>query len=110
MFFRFGATIVLAVLVAMAGVLLEKRTLDLRREITRQYYRTDVMLESYARLRLRTQQLASPQRVIESIEDEIYVEPTRRQTPSSINPANRKPLTLLHLGTADSPKRTGGEQ
>ena len=108
MFFRFGAVIFLAVLIAMCGVLLEKRTLDLRRNVTRQYYRTDVLLESYARLRLRTQQLAAPTRVIESIEDEVYVEPVERRTISM--PLSKKPksLPLLKLGsggasTADNP-------
>lgn len=102
MYFRFGATIILAVLVAMTGVLLEKRTLDLRREITRQYYRTDVLLESYARLRLRTQQLAAPIRVIESIEDEVYVEPFRQPLQGRVNSAGRQPPTLLQLGVRQS--------
>jgi hypothetical protein len=102
MFFRFGAAILLAVLVAMCGVLLEKRTLNLRRDVTRQYYRTDVLLESYARLRLRTQQLAAPTRVIEAIEDEIYVEPIGRRT--NLPPLSKKPkpLPLLRIEPGDS--------
>ena len=107
MFFRFGAAVFLAVLVAMCGVLLEKRTLDLRRDVTRQYYRTDVLLESYARLRLRTQQLAAPTRVIESIEDEIYVEPVDRRTNLIPLSKKRKPIPLLQMRPDDSSTKAG---
>ena len=107
MFFRFGSAIFLAVLVAMCGVLLEKRTLNLRRDVTRQYYRTDMLLESYARLRLRTQQLAAPTRVIESIEDEIYVEPFgRRPNPLPLS-KKPKPLPLLRIESGDSSTTVG---
>ena len=68
MYFRFGSAVFLVVLIAMAGVAIEKRTLKLRREVSRQYYRTEVLLERHATLRLRTQQLASPVRVVETIE------------------------------------------
>ena len=69
MFFRFGSAIVLVVLISLAGVSLEKENLELRRAVSRQQYRMDVLLESHARLRLRTQQLGAPVQVIEQIED-----------------------------------------
>lgn len=58
-FFRFSAALVLVVLVSMAGVMLEKRTLELRRAVSRQYYHTDLLVEHHVRLRLETQQLTS---------------------------------------------------
>lgn len=60
MFFRFSAALLLIVLVSMAGVALEKRTLELRRAVSRQYYQTDLLIELHVRLRLKTQQLTAP--------------------------------------------------
>jgi hypothetical protein len=68
MFFRFGSAVVLVVLVSLAGVALEKSNLELRREVSRQQYRTEVLLEAHAKLRLRTQQLGAPVRLIEPLE------------------------------------------
>ncbi len=60
MFFRFAAALLLIVLVSMAGVMLEKQILDLRRAVSRQYYQTDLLIELHVKLRLETQQLTSP--------------------------------------------------
>jgi hypothetical protein len=68
MFFRFGAAIVLVVLVSLAGIALEKENLELRRTISRQSYRLDVLHDVQARLRVRTQELGAPVRIIEPIE------------------------------------------
>ncbi len=57
MFFRFCSAIVLVVLVSLAGTAIEKGNLELRREVTRQHYRLNVMLEAHAKLRLKTQQM-----------------------------------------------------
>ena len=64
-FFRFISAIVLVVFVSMGGVLLEKRILELRRDISRQQYRTDILLDRHTSLRLRTQQLSAPGRISE---------------------------------------------
>ena len=69
MFFRFSSAVALAVAISLAGVALEKRSLELRRETSRQYYRTDVLQDHLARLRLRAQQLGAPVRFIESLEN-----------------------------------------
>ncbi len=58
MYFRFGAALVLAVLVAVSGIALEKRCLTLRRALAREHYRYEVLRDLYARQRLQTQQLA----------------------------------------------------
>lgn len=68
MFFRFGSALVLVVMVSMAGVALEKRTLELRRDVSRQHYQMDLLNDAYARARLRTQQLGAPERVIDALE------------------------------------------
>ena len=60
MYFRFAAALMLVVLVSMAGVWLEKQTLELRRTVSLQYYQTDVLLDILVRLRLETQQLTAP--------------------------------------------------
>ena len=68
MFFRFGCALCLAAAVSVIGVAIEKATLVTRREVSRQHYQTDVLREEHARLRLKTQQLGAPKRLIESIE------------------------------------------
>lgn len=60
MYFRFAAGLMLVVLVSMAGVWLEKQTLEMRRTISVQYYQTDVLFDLIIRLRLETQQLTAP--------------------------------------------------
>jgi hypothetical protein len=68
MYFRFGAAVVLAVLVAVAGIAIEKRCLALRRALTREHYRYEVLRDLYARQRLQTQQLGAPARLFELLE------------------------------------------
>lgn len=68
MLFRFGAAIALVVLTSVAGVAIEKRILELQREVSRQYYRSEVLLERHAKLRLLTQELGAPTRVIDSLD------------------------------------------
>ncbi|HID23952.1 MAG TPA: hypothetical protein EYP14_16345 [Planctomycetaceae bacterium] len=68
MFFRFTSAVVLVVLIALAGIAWEKQNLAMRRAISRQQYQMDILLESYARLRLKTQQMGDPRRLLEAIE------------------------------------------
>ena len=60
MYFRFAAGLMLVVIVSMAGVWLEKQTLEMRRTVSVQYYQTDVLFDLLVRLRLETQQLTAP--------------------------------------------------
>ena len=69
MFFRFGSALILVVVTLLLGILVEKQNLSLRREISRQHYRMDVLQEEHARLRLRSQQLAAIERLFATIED-----------------------------------------
>jgi len=68
MFFRFGSTLFLVVLVSLAGIALEKQNLALRREVSRQSYRMDVLLDEHSRLRLTAQRLGAPIRLIDPLE------------------------------------------
>lgn len=70
MFFRFGSALILVVVTSLLGIVVEKQNLTLRREISRQHYRMDVLQEEHARLRLRSQQLAAVERLFDTIEDE----------------------------------------
>ncbi|HET6324602.1 MAG TPA: hypothetical protein VFG04_07865 [Planctomycetaceae bacterium] len=70
MYFRFGAALVLAVLIAVSGIAIEKRCLTLRRALSRERYRYEVVRDLYARQRLLTQQLGAPARLFEVLESE----------------------------------------
>ena len=88
MYFRFGSAIVLVVLISAAGIALEKRALEFRRKVSRQHYRMDVLRESYARLRLKTQQLGAPTQVIDALEEgELPLRPPERPSPPAAIPA-----------------------
>jgi hypothetical protein len=91
MFFRFGSALILVVVTSLLGIFVEKQNLTLRREISRQHYRMDVLQEEHARLRLRSQQLAAVERLFATVEDEasglVPSKPgTLRRTPSSAQP------------------------
>ena len=60
MYFRFGAAIVLLVVVSLAGIALEKRALSLKRAISLQHYRQQQLVEQRAQLRARVESLGSP--------------------------------------------------
>ena len=64
MFFRFGAAVSLIVLVALCGTALEKENLQLKRALTHQQYRLDVLLDSHVKLRLEAQRLGTPERLL----------------------------------------------
>lgn len=100
MFFRFTSAIVLVVLVSMSGVMMEKRMLDLRRDLSRQQYRTDILLDQYTAIRLKTQELSSPDRMLETMQNQelaprpLVRDGERRELTGS---AERKPgLPLLN--------------
>ena len=92
MYFRFGVAILLVVAIAVLGVAVEKSMLGFRREITRQQYRKDVLKEEHERLRLRTQQLGAPTRVLRSLESQDQSPSPSVGTPGSGPQAKRRPL------------------
>lgn len=68
MFFRFGAAVLLVVVVSLLGIALEKRTLALKRTISLQLYRAEQLQERCVRLRLRSEELGAPARLMQAIE------------------------------------------
>jgi hypothetical protein len=68
MYFRFGSALVLVFLMSVGGIAIEKQCLALRRAVIRQQYRREILADEYARLRLETQQLGAPIRLIETLE------------------------------------------
>lgn len=79
MFFRFCAALSLVVLIAAAGIAIEKQLLDLKRQQTLQVYRLEQLEEKYARLKLRSQELGAPSRLIESLEQAEAQRAARRR-------------------------------
>ena len=88
MFFRFGSAIVLVVSVSVIGIALEKRNLEIRRELSRQHYQSEVLLEDHAKLRLLTQQLGAPVRLIDPLENG-RLNVRQPQEPTETTPQNR---------------------
>lgn len=80
MFFRFGAAITLLVLIALAGIALEKRNLARKQSLSLQVYRHDQLQDEYAKLKLRTQQLGAPARLLDELERPRPPKPTRTAT------------------------------
>lgn len=78
MFFRFGGTLVLLVLIALGGIALEKRNLDLRRAVSHQKFRQEVLLEEHAIYRLKAQQLGAPSRLIDDLHEAEMRRPSGR--------------------------------
>ena len=70
MFFRFGSALVLIVVISLGGTALEKRNLELKRVVSRQRYRLDILLEQHAANRVLAQQLGAPSRLVDKIDPE----------------------------------------
>jgi len=75
-FFRFGSALSLCIAISLVGIALEKKNLGLRREMSRQHFQMDVLIEKYATLRFRSQELGAPARLLEPPE-ESKQQPTR---------------------------------
>ena len=88
MYFRFASGLMLVVLVSMAGVWLEKQTLEMRRSVSVQYYQTDVLLDLLVRLRLETQQLTAPAQLA-AMQDLQQRKPTKPSTKPSTSSQRR---------------------
>ena len=84
MFFRFGSAIVLVVLISLAGTALEKRNLQLKRAVSRQHYRLQVLLDQYATCRVEAQRLGAPIRLVEAID--VVPEPANPENPEKSAP------------------------
>jgi hypothetical protein len=101
MYFRFGAAIVLVVVVSVVGVALEKQCLSYRRAISQQRFRMDVLIEQYAQKRLQAQRLGAPARAIKSLQEQgsSVKKPARAAQAGPGSPLSipRTSLVLPHL-------------
>jgi hypothetical protein len=68
MVFRFAAAVVLVVVVALTGAILEKSNLALRRRVSQQQYRLDELREQHSELRGQAQALGAPARWLDPLE------------------------------------------
>ena len=68
MFFRFTSAVCLVVLISLVGIAIEKRSLELRRELSRQFYQMEALRDQQARLRFQSQKLAAIERLYETVE------------------------------------------
>jgi len=98
-YFRFAAGLMLVVLVSMAGVWLEKQTLEMRRTVSVQYYQTDVLLDLLVRQRLETQQLTAPALLA------VTQEPEKR--PSKQQPKSERSRSRVADRSDESSESTG---
>jgi hypothetical protein len=64
---RFGAAIAILVAVSLAGVALEQRSLELSRQHSLQMFRADRLEQEASALRLRIEELQTPQRLLEGL-------------------------------------------
>lgn len=96
MFFRFAASLVLVVLVSIAGVWLEKQTLELQRAVSRQHYQCDVLLDMIVQLRLETQRLAAVARNEPGTPDSARLprQPAHRERAAVGTPSEQQPPRL----------------
>lgn len=92
MYFRFGVALLLVVAISVAGVAIEKMTLATKRDMSRQQYRLEVLRDEHARMRLRTQELGAPTRMVKSIRSgELKVERPKRR-PKAAKQTPKRPL------------------
>ncbi len=99
MFFRFLCCVAFVVLVSLASVALEKNVLETRRDISRQHYRMEILRESYAKMRLKVQELGAPARLMESLDKgELPVRP-----PDEHAVSGGKRMPLLHWDSDSLP-------
>jgi len=98
MFFRFGSAVCVVVLISLIGIAIEKRSLELRRELSRQHYQMDILRDQHARLRLQSQELATIERLFEHIEQPesgLTLPEKPRESASAERPASRPKVPLL---------------
>lgn len=103
MFFRFGVALSLVVLISLAGTILEKRNLELKRSVSRQHYRLDILEERYAAQRVEAQRLGAPARLIDELDADLLapaqpeppVKPVRKPSPKKPRPSSHPPRPLF---------------
>ena len=90
MFFRFGAALLLVVLISLAGTALEKRNLELKRVVSRQSYRLEILQEQHAAKRVLAQQLGAPSRLVDQLDTDAAGSEKSAQPVKPAGSGNRK--------------------
>jgi hypothetical protein len=103
MFFRFGSALFLVVLISLAGTALEKRNLELRRIVSRQKYRLEILLEKHAANRVLAQQLGAPSRLVDKIDEPQISSEKPAQSANPDRPNVRRKRDKSHPATRKSP-------
>jgi hypothetical protein len=103
MFFRFGSALVLVVLISLTGTALEKRNLELRRIVSRQTYRLEILLEKYAAHRVLAQQLGAPSRLVDKLDEPQKSSEKPAQSAKPDRAGVRKARHKSHSPTRRSP-------
>ncbi|MBI1347755.1 hypothetical protein GC163_15885 [bacterium] len=68
MFFRFAAAMALVVLISLCGTALDKEAFALRRRVSQQQYRLEMLTERHARMRAQAQRLGTPVRWLNDLD------------------------------------------
>lgn len=94
MLFRFSVALALVVMISLAGTALEKRNLELKRAISRQQYRLEILDRQLVAQRVVAEQLGAPSRLIDQIDPELLA-PAQPAPPAqkARKPARQKPQT-----------------
>ncbi|MCA9053096.1 MAG: hypothetical protein KDA75_04630 [Planctomycetaceae bacterium] len=65
MFFRFTIVVITLIALALAGISIEKRNVELRRSISLQEYRRQQLIDRRARLRLQVERWSAPDKLLD---------------------------------------------
>lgn len=86
MYFRFAVALVLVVAISLIGTTLEKRNLELKRVVSRQHYRLEILREQQATLHVAAEQWGAPVRLIDELDPQLLApaQPELRARPSHI--------------------------
>jgi hypothetical protein len=104
MFFRFASALALVVAISLAGTALEKRNLELKRVVSRQQYRLEILLEQHAANRVLAQQLGAPHRLIDKIDDEAAFPDVPSKPAKAPRPNARATRHKAHPRPGESPR------
>jgi hypothetical protein len=104
MFFRFASALGLVVAISLVGTALEKRNLELKRVVSRQQYRLEILFEQHAANRVLAHQLGAPNRLIDKIEEEAAPPETASKSAKSPRPAARSARHNAHVRPRESPR------
>jgi hypothetical protein len=104
MFFRFASALGLVVAISLAGTALEKRNLELKRVVSRQKYRLEILLEQHAANRVLAHQLGAPHRLIDKIDDEPAISDVPSKPAKTSRPSARPARHKSNPRSGESPR------